>query len=426
MRAAIVALRTDFDSHNHDGSSSRSFETLQANTMAAQAFLIRKTSYADTNTGVWMGIVNNVMKMKLGSASSYLQWDGSALSVVGSITATSGTIGSWTIGTNTITGSGASSTIQTASSGARAALTGGNDLELYDDTTGGGGTITGNVAEINMIRTDDSTKYFTLRKRAGKDNDSDNVFELFPTTPASGRYNAMFIGADGFGVSGSNNNTGAIQFTINKTTANSAASLNGSFNIVVADNNTPNATPHFFIQDARQVLGSSASGWIGILAGSGTDGLSALGYVSGGNVYYGIFQASTTEVGLGLTMVPDTDNTYDIGTSSFRIRSMYLQTNIVYRGITQPVMYCGYVSSTTITASNNSFTASNPSTGNYTITHNLGTTLYSVQLTALRASGAGAYTAKVAAINSNSFTVIVFDDTGAAQNGDFSFLLVKP
>lgn len=84
LQAALKLLRSDFDSHNHDGSSSRTFQTLSAETISSQTILIRKTSYASSEVGVWMGIdsITNTMKMKLGSSSSYLQWDGTNLSIV--------------------------------------------------------------------------------------------------------------------------------------------------------------------------------------------------------------------------------------------------------------------------------------------------------------------------------------------------------
>lgn len=95
LQSAIRALRSDFDAHIHDGTSSRTFQTVLANTVAMQTFLIRKTSYTDTAVGVWMGIQNNLMKMKLGSSTSYLQWDGANLSIV------SGSGGGITIDTST-------------------------------------------------------------------------------------------------------------------------------------------------------------------------------------------------------------------------------------------------------------------------------------------------------------------------------------
>lgn len=83
LRRAILDLAAEYDAHNHDGTSSRSFETLRAHVASLEALSIRKTNYGSTANGLWMGIVNNVMKLVLGNADSYLQWDGSNLTFTG-------------------------------------------------------------------------------------------------------------------------------------------------------------------------------------------------------------------------------------------------------------------------------------------------------------------------------------------------------
>lgn len=95
LQSALQQLRADFDAHIHDGVSSRAFQTMSAETVSARAILVKKTSYNDTAPGIWMGLVGSAMKLKLGSASAYLDWDGIALNITGSIsgsTITGGTI----------------------------------------------------------------------------------------------------------------------------------------------------------------------------------------------------------------------------------------------------------------------------------------------------------------------------------------------
>ena len=260
----------------------------------------------------------------------------SSATITGTVTATAGSIGGWTIDLTTITAGGITldsagfitgSTIRTATSGARAQLTGGNDIELYDDTTGGGGSITGNVAEINMIRTDDATKYFTLRKRAGKDNDSDNILELFPSTQASSRFNAMFLGRDGIG---NNNNIGSTTITINKDSTLSYGALNGNFTIEVALNGTLATHGSFLVQDARIIYANATkSGVCVVCAGSGTDGISGLGWFNGTATGVGFWQDST-KLNIGLSMLPDTNNAYDIGSAIFKINNVYTTNILIY------------------------------------------------------------------------------------------------
>jgi hypothetical protein len=108
LQQALIELRADFDSHFHDGTSSKQFETLQATTISAQTIMIRKTAYDDSTSGIWMGVSTSTdtMLLKLGNATNYLSWDGSTLNIVGSLTATSGTIGGWSIGASTLSGGG--------------------------------------------------------------------------------------------------------------------------------------------------------------------------------------------------------------------------------------------------------------------------------------------------------------------------------
>lgn len=127
----------------------------------------------------------------------------------------------------------------------------------------------------------------------------------------------------------------------------------------------------------------------------------------------------------GSSLTPEINNVMNLGSSSFKWADFYLQGSFNYRGINYPIIYFGYVSGTSVSSSNSGFTATNPSTGKYTITHNLGTTAYTVTATTLRGSGAGAYVCKIEQLNSNDFRVTVFDDTGTVQNGDFMFNLCK-
>lgn len=63
-----------------------------------------KTGYSDTvNSGYWLGVDSAVPKFRIGSSSQSLLWDGTNLTITGSITATTGTIGGWTIGSTSLT-----------------------------------------------------------------------------------------------------------------------------------------------------------------------------------------------------------------------------------------------------------------------------------------------------------------------------------
>lgn len=89
VRQYLARLRADLDSHNHDGANSRRFLTMKAETLSSRTIAMRKTAYADTSAGLWIGLVNSIVKMNLGSATSYLKWDGTNLSLAGALTASS-------------------------------------------------------------------------------------------------------------------------------------------------------------------------------------------------------------------------------------------------------------------------------------------------------------------------------------------------
>lgn len=77
-----------------------------------------KTSYSDTsNAGFWMGIDSSVAVIRIGNIghTSGMVWDGTTLAITGTVTATSGTIGGWTISSTDL--SADSGAIGMASSG---------------------------------------------------------------------------------------------------------------------------------------------------------------------------------------------------------------------------------------------------------------------------------------------------------------------
>ena len=81
LRAALIKLHQDYDAHTHDGASSKSFKTIQADTFSSQVMLVRKTSYSDIANGIWYGLSDNLLKLNLGNSTDYLKWTGSSLEV---------------------------------------------------------------------------------------------------------------------------------------------------------------------------------------------------------------------------------------------------------------------------------------------------------------------------------------------------------
>lgn len=199
-----------------------------------------------------------------------------------------------------------------------------------------------------------------------------------------------------------------------------------------------NVVRMYLFEDALSFQNASGV-LVGFLSSSGTNLLMDANSLAGGTVYLNgnstgsvrmlinsvpRFVVESGTITFSADMIPLTDNSYQIGDSSNGLSAVYSDVFLA-QNVQQPVLYYGYCSGTTISKNNNSFTLANPTTGNYTITHNFGTTNYTVVATALRGSGAGAYSAKITTLNSNTFQVTVFDDTGSAVNSDFMFLVTK-
>ena len=76
-----------------------------------------QTAY-DNGSGFWMGYDTSAYKLSIGnSAGNKLIWDGSALTISGSITATTGTIGGWTITANLLSSTSGGNTTGVSSAG---------------------------------------------------------------------------------------------------------------------------------------------------------------------------------------------------------------------------------------------------------------------------------------------------------------------
>ena len=134
IRGFISRFRADFDSHNHDGANSRRFLTLIAETLSSRTISMRKKSYTDDTSGFWVGLLNNTVKLFLGSATAYLKWTGTALQIAGDIVA-----GSLTIGSNAAIDSSGNATFIGVSSLNKKAYTNFEASGRFNGTVGGTG-----------------------------------------------------------------------------------------------------------------------------------------------------------------------------------------------------------------------------------------------------------------------------------------------
>lgn len=224
----------------------------------------------------------------------------------------------------------------------------GNDINIYEDTTGGGGTIAGNTATLSFYRTDDNTKYFRFQKRAGKDNDLDNVLELFASPPAANAYNYIFIGNDGIF---SNPGVNTVSIFGNIKTAEAASVGNGKIQIGLSKNGGNN-NPNIILSDARATYGNnSVDGVTAILSGD-RDGLSGIGwrinplqvdvgiYIGKYNLISGATVATPT-LFLSHDLIPDNTVSYNIGSAGAKIKDIYCGSVTPSNGITTTITVGG-------------------------------------------------------------------------------------
>jgi hypothetical protein len=258
------------------------------------------------------------------------------VSISGEINALGGVIGGFTITADALIGKGGG-IIETyftdpLYSNTLAMSFTGNDLILFDNTTGGGGTYSGDSANIKFERTDDNTKGFIITKRAGKDFDADNVLEIYPPNQASStRFNAWFNGRSGQDNAG---NLGYFGITVdtrtNKEKVGSSGALNGRFEVRLSRNGQDSTNPAIIVYDARLMdQNDSLSGQRAFLIGEGANGQAGLAYYYNSTAFNRmIYVDGPTSLKLGATLNPDMNNSYDIGSDYYRIKDLYMSGNL--------------------------------------------------------------------------------------------------
>ena len=196
-----------------------------------------------------------------------------------------------------------------------------NDMYLYDDSKGGGGTISGNTASLVFARADQKSGTFLIQKRHATTNDLGNVFEMYYEDLASGgQDNYIFFGRSG-DLSAPSYFTGAIYSNVDITTAKAAGYGNGIYGISVSTNKVTPLGFAFIAGDTRTIIGSG-TGYSSLMNADngGTVGFTYAAGNGGGTVLY---CNDLTKITLGLSLIPDTNAAYDIGSPSLKIRNFY-------------------------------------------------------------------------------------------------------
>ena len=114
-----------------------------------------KTSYSSTATGFWLGNDGGTPKFNIGTSTNYLQFDGSNLQISGNISATTGTIGGFTVGNNYLrAGTGTTrislSTVDGIHLGNNTFASAPFKVALNGDLTATSATVTGNITATSL------------------------------------------------------------------------------------------------------------------------------------------------------------------------------------------------------------------------------------------------------------------------------------
>lgn len=222
--------------------------------------------------------------------------------------------------------------IQTSALPSRIELQG-NDLTFFDDTYSQGGHVIGDTSRL--IFTHGSGKVgevvsqgFIIEKRASVYNTYDNVLSLYSPPPKAGAHNYVFIGRNGTGDATTiQRNISSINFAVNSQSDfiqpdNTNAPLNGTFNVEYSLDGTYVTSILYSGTSESMFPGSGLPGFSALL-NAGDGGVVGLAYLGSGVLNALIYLTSVSAVTLGASFIPDTANTYNLGSSAFPFKTLF-------------------------------------------------------------------------------------------------------
>lgn len=303
-------------------------------------------------------------------------------------------------------------TIMTAASGARVLIDDSNNISLFDASVGGGGTVTGNSAELKFIRLANDNHFFTMQRRAGMDNDADGVLEVYPSAPPANRHNFIFIGRNGLG---NIKKTSLVSLDANIVSSEAFNTSNGRIQISVATDGADVTYAHLSIADSRQ-FGSTYNGVSSYINGTGSNTAVGLFDTGVSKFYYsrGLGQATGLYADVDMNVsnvVPQNNNNFNLGSTSKAFIDLFL--NSVGQVFSDGSVGTPFPSGWSVTK---------PGTGYYRINHFMGTQNYTV------VANAYATTAKfcnVYVISADYFEIRIVNFAGSAEDNNFGFILLR-
>lgn len=201
----------------------------------------------------------------------------------------------------------------------------GNDITFYDDTTGGGGTFTGDTSRLIFSRADRDEGTFIMEKRVSVNDTLDSVLSWYVTAPVLGHHNWMFIGRDGVDTP-ENKQLSVLRIAINGVSTDDVVVGKpfGSFAIEYCEESiTENVV--IFGGSSRNFIGAGRTGSSSYISAS-SGGITGLSYYTAGSGLQNVllYLLDETKIMLGAPLIPDTNNSYDIGSSASKIKDIHI------------------------------------------------------------------------------------------------------
>lgn len=199
-----------------------------------------------------------------------------------------------------------------------------NDVTFFDDTTGGGGEIKGDTSRLIFRSAFREEGSFIMEKRVSVNDTLDSVLSWYAIAPVEGHHNWLFIGRDGVD-SPASKNLSVFRIGVNGKTDDVPANGKpyGSFSVEYSEEEVLQGIT-IFGGASRNFIGAGLSGFSSFIS-AGDGGLAGLSYfdlaLQSQNVL--LYLLSKNEIMLGAKLLPDATNAYDIGSASFRIKTIY-------------------------------------------------------------------------------------------------------
>lgn len=230
--------------------------------------------------------------------------------------------------------------IQTSALPSRIELQG-NDLTFFDDTFEQNGQVIGDTSRLIFThgsgkKGEKITAGFIMEKRASIYNTYDNVLSWYSPPAPQGAHNYMFIGYNATSQD-PERNISSIHFSVDGRTdfqpINGNSTLDGVWEVQYSEDGVGVFRLVYTGKSESMFPGAGITGFSSLIIG-GNGGIVGFGYKSGGGFVVPLYLMSDASIALGGDLIPDTANTYDIGSAAFPVKEIFATTIALGGGLT--------------------------------------------------------------------------------------------